>query len=438
MNLDNLISKYLDGELTHQEDLYLRELISNDDLARDKFNSYVDIHLAAKQDSKDIEIPEDLVSDTEDKVLMMMMDQTPGYAQTTKGGVILNSFSFKITSMVAAILIIAVLPISDMNFFNRENLSENQLSNPSISLLDIKVPETNLSELNNESNKSEPENNSHAIAKTQVPSLEFSQSDINFKNLQSDKVDISKTENNSDYVSESISLNQDVEKQINFKEESDRIKNIISSKPVSVNLASPVANSFTSMNLDENITSGSMNNITVSNVEVNTTAYAPVSVSGFAPEANASISSFSQSMALVLNKDEKFGVEIGFSDLNYVAENTTFIKVYDKYGRYTGEQLITKTQSDRDFSLYWGSLFYQRDIFEYKDFNLNMRLGAGLTNEGPTANTRLVASYEIVNGVSITAGADLNYFNVELPFLINRRTNHYTSFSTIYGVQFNF
>ena len=76
MNIDSLISKYLDGELTESEDLQLRNIISSNEKARDIFNTYIDLHIAAKEDAKSITTPEDLVSSTEDIVKQLEMENT--------------------------------------------------------------------------------------------------------------------------------------------------------------------------------------------------------------------------------------------------------------------------------------------------------------------------------------------------------------------------
>lgn len=233
MNLDNLISKYLDGELTHQEDLYLRELISNDELARDTFNSYVDIHLAAKEDSKDIEIPEDLVSDTEDKVLMKIMNQTPVSNRTVSAS-IFRSFSFKISSMVAAILIFAVLPISDINFFNTDR-SNQSLVERRISLIEIEVPEVSIS---SRGNSLEEDNGVHteSINASKQSSLASALQEISSDRINQDELPASNAEESEEtYLVDN--RNEEMNKgdaTIYFEDKSENKERIISSKPVSV------------------------------------------------------------------------------------------------------------------------------------------------------------------------------------------------------------
>src|SRR5690606_24961107 len=105
MNIDNLISKYLDGELSEAEDLKLRNIITSNDKARDIFNSYIDLHIAAKEDAKSIQTPADLKSDTEDLVLMNIMNATAAPAKVSKGLNIFNLFPRQLASMVAVFLL---------------------------------------------------------------------------------------------------------------------------------------------------------------------------------------------------------------------------------------------------------------------------------------------------------------------------------------------
>ena len=81
MELDDYISKYIDSELTDEEDVRLREMLSEDDFARDKFDSAVTVHLAMKEDSQAIEPPEDIYRQTEDIVLMKILASQPIIAE---------------------------------------------------------------------------------------------------------------------------------------------------------------------------------------------------------------------------------------------------------------------------------------------------------------------------------------------------------------------
>jgi anti-sigma factor RsiW len=77
MNLEKLISKYLDGELSYQEDIELREILANDPEAKATFEEYVEMDYILKKDAQDTSLPKDLKDSVEDQVLMRIMSQTP-------------------------------------------------------------------------------------------------------------------------------------------------------------------------------------------------------------------------------------------------------------------------------------------------------------------------------------------------------------------------
>lgn len=64
MGIDEFINKYLDGELTPEEDAEFRDLLAKDPLAAEHFHSMLFLHSLLKNDSENIKIP----SDFEDKV----------------------------------------------------------------------------------------------------------------------------------------------------------------------------------------------------------------------------------------------------------------------------------------------------------------------------------------------------------------------------------
>lgn len=64
MGIDEFFNKYLDGELTPEEDAEFRDLLAKDPLAVEHFHSMLLLHSVLKNDSENIKIP----SDFEDKV----------------------------------------------------------------------------------------------------------------------------------------------------------------------------------------------------------------------------------------------------------------------------------------------------------------------------------------------------------------------------------
>ncbi|MER3328109.1 MAG: hypothetical protein RIF34_00920 [Candidatus Kapaibacterium sp.] len=431
MNIDNLISKYLDGELTENEDLQLRNIISTNDKARDIFNTYIDLHIAAKEDAKSISTPEDLKSETEDLVMMAILNASTVTARPPKSLNIFNLFPRQLVSMVAALLLITFTYTSDMNIF--------KISSPSYSKADMEIEIPITSSVNVNQDISENKSSS-SIAQ----SVSVNQS----KEIIMEAVANSTESENTEFAN--VPTISKVTQNItpNIVEDAEKSKIIAFEKSNVV----PEINLNPTFNiLEDNATSSNMqfadfgnninqqqNNIAINNIQLTAFTSSPYALYGFDDKANASISSYSQAVSVNMNEKTSVGLEIGYSDIAYRAETFTHTNVLDKYGRETGQQIVFRTERDKDHAMYWGQMFVQSQLYKIDNFDLGLRLGLGISESGLTSNSRLLASYELVSGIKLTAGTEFNYFTLSLPQLVNSYTQNYYSFSMVYGLQFSF
>ncbi|PKL80636.1 MAG: hypothetical protein CVV25_03805 [Ignavibacteriae bacterium HGW-Ignavibacteriae-4] len=431
MNIDNLISKYLDGELTENEDLQLRNLISSNDNARDIFNTYIDLHIAAKEDAKSINTPAELKSETEDLVMMAIMSASAMPAPPAKSLNIFNLFPRQLVSMVAALLLITFTYTSDMNIFKYitpiYSKAEMAMEIPVVSSREVNVSTADNSVSNSVSQSLADNTKDEVIVDSDEINTDLEA--ISLTNVEQ----ISKvTQNNTLFV----------------KENNENTK-VIASDNIEQLTVKNLNPTFTI--LDENTTSSNMqfgdignklgqqqNNITINNIQLTAFTSSPYTLYGFDDKANASINSYSQAVSVNLNDKTSVGLEIGYSDIAYRAETFTQTNVLDKYGRETGQQIVFRTERDKDYAMYWGQMFVQSELYKIDNFDLGLRLGLGISGSGLTSNSKLLASYELVSGIKITAGTEFNYFTVALPQLVNSYTQNYYSFSMVYGLQFNF
>ncbi len=431
MNIDNLISKYLDGELTESEDLQLRNIISSNDNARDIFNTYIDLHLAAKEDAKAINTPEDLKSETEDLVMMAIMSASAMPAKLPKSLNIFSIFPRQLVSMVAALLLITFTYTSDMNIFksltpsyskadmeieipvvSSREIITNRAINPNRSSISQSVVDNNRTDVNLRT-----ESISNVIEELEVVNLEpiskvTQSSTINENDIEEDAKVIA-TDNSDEMIVKNLNPT------FTILDETTNSSNIQFSD-------------FGSMQNQQ------QNNIAINNIQLTAFTSSPYSLYGFDDKANASISSYSQAVSVNLNEKTSVGLEIGFSDIAYKAETFTHTNVLDKYGRETGQQIVFRTERDKDYAMYWGQMFVQTQLYKIDNFDLGLRLGLGISESGLTSNSKLLASYELVSGVKLTAGTEFNYFTVSLPQLVNSYTQNYYSFAMVYGLQFSF
>lgn len=439
MNIDNLISKYLDGELTEREDNELRNLISTDDEARDIFNSYIDIHIAAKEDAKSIETPEDVKNDTEDKVMMAILSGAPTVEKTKFGLSIFSIFPKQLVSMVAVLLVISFVNISDFNkvlnglpTFAKSNFV---MSVPVVESYEVK---SNFENTIDTKQSIATTNNSKRIVKSvaNIENSEFASDELNSNKVSNSKSDeistisqIDKTIANEETDDASLSLEYEV-----FEEDNNE------------GAISPVISNMNQGNNTSNMVFGEImnrvrfnqNDLAVNNIQLTTFTAQPFQLYGFNDKANASMSSYSQAISITMNEKTKVGLEIGYSDISYLGEMFTTTKILDKYGRETGRSFKVRTESDKDFALYWGQMFVQTELLKVDNFDIGVRLGFGMSEEGFNTNSKAIAGYELAEGIKLTAGTEFTYFTASLPQLVNSYTNNFYSFSMIYGLQFSF
>lgn len=438
MNIDKLISKYLDGELTEHEDNELRNLISTDEEARDIFNSYIDIHLAAKEDAKSIVTPQDIKEETEDKVMMAILKGNPTVAKSKSGLNIFNIFPKQLVSMVAVLLVISFVNISDLDklidglpSFSK---SDMVMSVPVVESYDV-VSDVNYNR-----------NSTLAAATNNNENLDISNLENENQNDANNPQDIDITsEGNS--KSEEISTIEQFDRSLftdTDEEENNQSYEVFEEQLSGV--ISPVISSSVQGSNASNIQFGEINNrirfdqnnLAVNNIQLTTFTAQPFQLYGFDDNANASMSSYSQAISITMNEKTKVGLEIGYSDISYLGEMYTTTKVLDKYGRETGQFFRVRTESERDYALYWGQVFLQTELLEVDNFDMGVRLGFGMSEEGFNTNSKVIAGYEIIDGIKLTAGTEFSYFTASLPQLVNSYTDNFYSFSMVYGLQFSF
>ncbi len=74
MNYDDLISRYLDGELSQEDDNMLRNEIAKNPQLKSDFDDAIFVHCALKSDSEKMQVPEDLKRNIQDLVLMKILN----------------------------------------------------------------------------------------------------------------------------------------------------------------------------------------------------------------------------------------------------------------------------------------------------------------------------------------------------------------------------
>lgn len=129
MNLDELISKYLDGELSNSEDKELRRLLSEDDVAKQSFDAHVLIHAAMKEDASSILPSKELIGRTEDRVLSKILSDKEEEYKPVMVPFFFRRRAFAFGGALAVLLLISVIIISNLNWSFYGNDLDDALEN---------------------------------------------------------------------------------------------------------------------------------------------------------------------------------------------------------------------------------------------------------------------------------------------------------------------
>lgn len=432
MNIDKLISKYLDGDLSSKDDDVLRKLIAEDDSARDDFNTYVETYLAMKDDSKSIEVPKDILSDTEDILMMKILNDFPAEENKKKGG-LLQLMPKQFLTMVASLLLITFYNINDLDLSQSENV--NTLLTESV-LVSTDYPENESYIINSDKKviaKNSRINTSNTRNKSEIKSHN-SDALITKSNTLNNNAITKFWVEESNHKTKAIDLTTSrVEKNSDF----DRIDEISEINSFSTNYEANYPSDLSGLNQSYSFYfEEPLNKVLLTNIVWTASNTNDMMLTGFSPESNVRMNNYSTSISYRFNETSGAGVELSYSNINYLAKERRYIRELDPYNRPF--QTPISVEVDRDYSMFWASFFYEHDLISYDDFGINMRLGLGTSSEDFTANSRLLLKYELLDGIDFIFGGEMRYFSLSLPQIVGVNRGSHLSFGTVYSIQFKF
>ena len=369
MNLDDLISKYLDGELTPENDAELRQLINEDVTAKQDFDAHVLIHAALKEDASAIRPSMNLVGKTEDKILSRYLKEKPAaairYERPRRRVLAFASIAF-------AVLILGFFTISDIALYQP---ATNKLA---LVLNNEKAKLVNSESVQQTALYFEENNNQQELVMSVPAESRRNITPGTIQNIANNRVNSNRNSNNpeiaevrSTVVSPVVRENSGI--MAASVDNSNVVENSITPTPVTLSPApenvqdkpvetikpdnaqkQPVENMFAQDNaVIENTTpltkekSGSGNSLSMMQptqssqiintnlgghnlAELNQSFYGPVSEirlssflgtevvqGGFNTDNVKFISNFSQGIAYNLNEDNRIGFDIGYSSYSY-------------------------------------------------------------------------------------------------------------------------
>jgi hypothetical protein len=486
MNLDDLISKYLDGELTADEDSQLRQLLSEDIAARRAFDAYVLIHAALREDAKNIVPSDALVNETEDMILGKIMAEQSAHVADVQPR---RQRKVALPAVAAILLLVSVIVVSDLTIApdksdialdlnrQREKLFASTSDMPvtlgqsgsETSVLAMTLPEEQFGNSKKETGTIVSAGLSGASMKKNVSDKGYivsrNETEGNSDNhliSQSDEK-ISETvlidENAGDDVP--LTPEQSLDFALDFAAE-EELPNVDNQSVLSfielnnkyrtdVNTVFESQRQLHSPHSVNNLGDGNENYFYGQRSEVNLTTFFGTQMmnGGFAENTPKAILNFSQSIAYKINNTQQFGLDFGFTKYSYdytknillpgISSDEVQMRDYDMMEiRETGPSsnyIEFPLTLQIQHQMIWGAGFFDQQIIANEKFNLNGRLALGGSNDGPLGYLRIYGKYNLFKWLSLNAGVDGRMFWWDEPAFGSDANSIKTSLSIIYGFE---
>lgn len=453
MNLDLLISKYLDGELTFEEDIELRDRLKDNLDEREEFNSAIILTDAIKKDAESIVLPEALAKATEDRILMKILANTPIVEEKPLRKVY-KRIAFAMA--IIAFLFLNIFTIEDLfkdnnipdvnialNKIRDELIAQQNDIRPQISITFPNTKRNNKSIVYNHTNSISNENggnyntNSLILSNSNNNSNLSPEADKSYPENNTMTKNSNKISDNEQYKTENLSqpLYFFSDNNINKFQKDIQLNQFFNNSIFNLNNA----NKENSFNLYGKVESGK--------IELSSFFGTDLSRSGFNAEKNTTITHFSQSIAYSLDNTNKLGIEFGYTQYSYTGNIMVNVPINGQpnnvnenpnIGHGQDEFISVPFPVNQKKQILWASTFYENTFFDYSDFSLNGRIAIGGSNDGPLTYGRFFTKYEFIKGISATLGTEGRLFFAKLPDINNSEKTMKATFSLIYGFQIIF
>lgn len=475
MNIEELISKYLDGNLTNDEDAWLRSYVNSNIKAKNSFEQSVLLFSLMKKDAQSIRVPKKLLSNTEDIIMMKYISREPSS---------INQIPSKRSFKQAYSLIAASLAFLFLNLFFISDF-EYKAAQKQVEIASDKMQGEIKKELplnaetaQKQVKKIVVENNSQNSSNSSLPIVEIVKSIEIIENI-----DIIKHDNkfetfaaqamaqtiDSNEGDESAAAVQSVNTFIDRLENRSINNNINQQKE---EYAFSILQSFE----EELLIESSQNDLHFQrlnsigqyqlNVPSNSEIYQesffsnnPINInsffgtdivrSGISKEQKALVSNFSQSVAYSIAENHSIGAEFGYSNYSYVESfvakdapaqkkgSSSTIFALNDLKPIPNEFSAADMSFDRNKQIYWAAAFYELLMLNSSRFSFKSRIGAGIAEEGPLGYGRVFSCYQLFNGFNITIGTEGKIFYSRFPEITRPSKEMKATFSIIYGFQIN-
>lgn len=470
MNFDELISKYLDGELTELEDTVLRQHIKEDPFKKKEFDRAVVLHYAMKEKAQEDRIPEEIARDTQDMIMMKIFNEQPVIREKLR-----RKTAYRRTiSLIAATFILGFAAINDLSILNLNN--NGLLSDKNITLQidneysDLEAQtssgnrnnktqrnEVNLSKAQRNVGKIENgiQNSLNMAAQKEAlnilnPKLSNKGQDIlslsELAASNSKPTDNESIDNSSKFAADTVIEFADAGK--STESVTSKEVNVINAMSKTIATA-PMEASKIEKNF-EKMKSGSFGGNQLIDMDespvkleltthINTPFYSSIN----SVTKKSLSSSISQSFGYKLSERHGLGFEFGFMNVSY--DQTIMVKtpvssiatsINYNSGLDPNTNLLVPQPITRDERLFWGALYYKYDIYQSDIFRLNSTIGIGGTGEGLLNYGRINCSVQVLDYIILNIGVDGRLFHSSLPNNSQSPKKLQSALSLVYGLSF--
>ncbi|MDC1068152.1 hypothetical protein OAQ99_03215 [Candidatus Kapabacteria bacterium] len=456
MNLENLISKYLDGELSVEEDQQLRNIISNDFEAKATFEEYVEMSYLINEDSNKINTPSELKDNVEDKILMRIMSDANHYTSNSE----ISENKEENKRRLIPIAFLFLIGLSIFGYFQFETKKQTNDPNYKLVELDIFQPANNLlaeyetTTTGNKHSKSD-KNNNQLSSKSKNTKLSLINNNIDIKNntsnVNNNQNELKVIANNIlDEVSKNTKPKKSFNKILDNETSNITVRNHSETNITSVSISSPLQNidsDYGSLDFYEEKNTRNFTNQFFGRLEFSSMAGSEMLQGGYSPTSTDPMNNFAQSIAYKINENQKIGFELGFSEYTFSASTRVLIPFSNLDGfvvdpsagdRYTNSGVSTIVTNDTKYRSFWAGVFAERRLMNIGDLDFNGRVGFGATNSGPLAYGRLLGNYKLFNNISLSAGLDFRMFQSNYSSFLDQSNGFKSNVGFIYGLNITF
>ncbi len=420
MNLDLLISKYIDGELTESEDEILREMIANQPYAKEVFERAINVHLLIKEDSTLTQTPPEIKSVIRNYIISN--NQIDSQKSESLKIVRFNKF----TKLMPVLLLLITIVFRIDNASNDYTSLNSDSDNKYVQLNSQKVKESPYNEKPKKiqsiyhSGKKELQ-----IAKTEnLPEIMDLDTYEKFSPAEpTSEINLSLIDENNLYTTLNEGLSSGMQT-ILINPQISTIRNEINSME---QMFFSISNSKNLSNYD---------------IVINSFLFSEL----YSSESNNQLkvlTNLSQSISYSINNSERMGIEIGFREYSYKENFLVSIpisalpaNVQVEIMDHSSEKHFTyQSEVEQIRKIFWGAAFYELTIFKTNNLTFDARLGIGSSNDGAIVYNRILSKYELISDLSLNFGFSSMLFQTNTAIL-NKQLQR--AFSLTYGIQFKF